>query len=87
MKSEKEKMLNGDFYNAGDEQQIKDRDYARGLTFEFNNTRPSEKEKRGEILKKLIIKVHFILKLHLIVIMVITLRLVKTFMQTSGAQY
>jgi maltose O-acetyltransferase len=54
MKSEKEKMLDGNFYNAGDEQLIKDRDYARDLTFEFNNTRPSEKENRMEILKKLI---------------------------------
>ncbi len=55
MRSEKEKMLSGDFYNAGDEELIKERDYARNLTFEFNNTRPSEKERRQKILKQLII--------------------------------
>lgn len=55
MRSEKEKMLSGDFYNAGDEELIKERDYARNLTFEFNTTRPSEKERRQKILKQLII--------------------------------
>ncbi len=55
MRSEKEKMLAGDFYNADDEELIKERDYARSLTFEFNNTKPIEKVKRQEILKKLII--------------------------------
>ncbi|WP_102398679.1 sugar O-acetyltransferase [Haloimpatiens massiliensis] len=54
MKSEKEKMLAGDLYNAGDEQLVKERDYARSLTFEFNHTKPSEKEIRQEIIKKLI---------------------------------
>lgn len=55
MRSEKEKMLAGEFYNAGDEELVKERDYARNLIFEFNYTRPSEKEKRHEILKQLII--------------------------------
>lgn len=55
MNSEKEKMLAGDFYNAGDEELTKERDYAKGLTFEFNHTKPCEKEKRQEILKKLIV--------------------------------
>lgn len=54
MKSEKEKMLAGDFYYAGDEELIKEREYARNLTFEFNHSRPREKEKRQEILKQLI---------------------------------
>lgn len=53
MKSEKEKMLSGDYYNACDEVLVKERDYARNLTFEFNHTRPDEKEKRHEILKQL----------------------------------
>ena len=43
MKSEKEKMLAGELYNAGDEELTKERDYARNLTFEFNHTRPSGK--------------------------------------------
>ena len=55
MKSEKEKMLAGEFYYAGDEELVKERDNARNLIFEFNNTRPSEKEKRQDILKQLIV--------------------------------
>ncbi|WP_028987073.1 sugar O-acetyltransferase [Thermicanus aegyptius] len=55
MRSEKEKMLAGQFYYAGDEELVKEREYARNLLFEFNHTRPSEKEKRMEILKQLII--------------------------------
>lgn len=53
MKSEKEKMLAGDFYNAGDEELVKERDFARDLTFQFNYTKPSEKERRQELLKQL----------------------------------
>ena len=55
MKSEKEKMLSGDYYNASDEELVKERDYARNRTFEFNYTRPGEKEKRQRILKQLIV--------------------------------
>lgn len=54
VKSEREKMLAGEFYNAADEELTKERDYARDLTFEFNHTKPSEKEKRMGILKQLI---------------------------------
>ncbi|WHH58608.1 sugar O-acetyltransferase [Petroclostridium sp. X23] len=54
MKSEKEKMLAGEYYNASDEQLTNERIYARNLTFEFNNTRPIENQKRLEIIKKLI---------------------------------
>ncbi|APM40199.1 sugar O-acetyltransferase [Clostridium kluyveri] len=54
MKSEKEKMLAGDLYYAGDEELTKEREYARNLTFEFNHSKPSEKDKRQGILKKLI---------------------------------
>lgn len=55
MKSEKEKMLSGDFYNANDKELVKERDYARNLTFEFNHINPTEKEKRREIINQLII--------------------------------
>lgn len=55
MKSEKEKMLSGDYYNAGDEELVRERDYARDLIFDFNRTKPSEKDKREKILKQLII--------------------------------
>lgn len=54
MRSEKEKMLAGDFYNAGDEELCKERAHARDLTFEFNYTKPSERQKRQELLKQLI---------------------------------
>ena len=54
MKSEKDKMLSGDYYNCNDEELVSERDYAKNLTFEFNNTRPSEKEKKQEILEQLI---------------------------------
>lgn len=54
MKSEKEKMLAGELYNAGEEELVKEREYAKSLTFEFNQTSPAEKEKRQEILHKLI---------------------------------
>ncbi|MCR1897886.1 sugar O-acetyltransferase [Irregularibacter muris] len=52
--SEKDKMLEGVFYDAGDEELVKEREYARNLFFEFNHTKPSEKEKRKEILQRLI---------------------------------
>ena len=52
MKSEKEKMLSGDLYFADDQELTKERDRAKDLTFEFNHTRPSEKEKRHIIIKQ-----------------------------------
>jgi maltose O-acetyltransferase len=52
---EKEKMLAGALYDASDQVLVKEREYAQNLIFEFNHTRPSEKEKRQEILKKLIV--------------------------------
>ena len=55
MKTKKEKMLAGDFYDAGDEELTRERDYAKNLTFEFNHTKPIEKTKRQEILKRLIV--------------------------------
>lgn len=55
MKSEKEKMLSGELYYAGDPELVNERDKARSLAFEFNHTCPMEKEKRQELLKCLII--------------------------------
>ena len=54
MKSEKEKMLAGELYSAIDEELCKEREYAKNLTFDFNNTRPDEKVKRQEILRQLL---------------------------------
>lgn len=54
MISEKEKMLLGDYYNANDEELVREREYAKALIFDYNNTRPGDKEKRQKILKELI---------------------------------
>ncbi|MGI6748580.1 MAG: sugar O-acetyltransferase [Anaerovoracaceae bacterium] len=54
MISEKEKMLAGDLYDSANDELVKEREYARNLTFEFNHTKPGEKEKRQKIIKRLI---------------------------------
>ena len=54
MKSEKEKMLSGELYFAGDDELEKGRTAARALFLEFNSTKPTENKKKIEILKKLI---------------------------------
>ena len=52
--TEKEKMKKQMLYDANyDKQLIKEREYAKDLCFDFNNTRPSDTEKQQEILKKL----------------------------------
>lgn len=53
--SEKEKMLKGEIYNANyDEELFQERQYAKELCYEHNNLRPSELEKRKEVIKKLL---------------------------------
>ena len=53
--TEKEKMKKQMLYDANyDKQLIKEREYAKDLCFDFNNTRPSDTEKQQVILKKLI---------------------------------
>lgn len=54
MKSEKEKMLSGEYYDASDDMLVREREYAKGLIFEFNHTRPDDKGKRQEIIRRLI---------------------------------
>jgi len=54
MKSEKEKMLSGELYNALDAQLSEERLQARQLLKELNNSDESETDKRHQILKKLI---------------------------------
>lgn len=53
----KQKMLNGDVYNAYAEDLILLRNKARHLTKEYNNSDPEETEKRINILKKLFGKI------------------------------
>jgi len=56
--TEKEKMLKGELYNANyDEEIIKDRIKTQDLCFEYNNLKPSNYEKREEILRTLFSKV------------------------------
>ena len=52
--SEKEKMLKGLIFNKFDSELIKENDLANKKCFEFNQTKPEEKEKRELILKSLI---------------------------------
>ena len=53
METEKEKMLNGELYNAADPELLNDRLNARRLTRLFNQTIETEENKRAEILKEL----------------------------------
>jgi len=53
MRSEKEKMVNGELYNAADQELRNDRFEARRLTRLYNETFETEDENRTEILKEL----------------------------------
>ena len=53
MKTEKEKMLNGEMYNPLDQQLTEDRRKARLLFKQFNDTRDDQPERRLEILRQL----------------------------------
>lgn len=51
--SEKEKMLNQEYYLNWDKELEKERERAKDLLFDFNHTRPSEGTKRSQIIKQL----------------------------------
>lgn len=53
MRTEKEKMLAGELYNAGDPQLTEERRRARRLTREYNSTTEDEWGRRKEILAEL----------------------------------
>ena len=53
IKTEKEKMLNEEYYDASGEELTKEREYAKDLCYDYNHTRPTEKEKLKNIIKKL----------------------------------
>ncbi|WP_221568311.1 sugar O-acetyltransferase [Alkalihalobacillus sp. TS-13] len=53
MKTEKEKMLEGEMYNPADPMLIKERENARRLTRLINETTETETEKRVSLLKEL----------------------------------
>lgn len=54
MKTEKQKMLSGELYNALDEELSKERLHARLLISDLNNTKENEIEKRNNILAELL---------------------------------
>lgn len=54
MRTEKEKMLAGELYLAFHEELMKDRAVAKELLFEYNNLRPSEIDRRNELLRRLL---------------------------------
>jgi maltose O-acetyltransferase len=54
MKSEKQKMLDGELYNAADPKLVKERENARRLTRLYNQTTETEYENRTRILKELL---------------------------------
>lgn len=51
--SEKEKMLTGKAYQAGDNELAQDRLKAREIVFEFNNLPPKQIKQRKQLIKKL----------------------------------
>lgn len=54
-RTEKEKMLAGEFYQAFDEELLRERQHAKELCFQLNTQiAPSETEKRNSIVKKLL---------------------------------
>ncbi|MFJ8257310.1 sugar O-acetyltransferase [Peribacillus asahii] len=53
MKTEKEKMLNGELYHAADPELLQERLNARRLTRLYNQTMETDENKRTELLKKL----------------------------------
>ena len=52
-KTNKEKMLAGEMYNAEDPILVAERIHAKELCYDFNMLRPSEREKRKDIIKQL----------------------------------
>jgi len=54
MKSEKEKMLSGELYNAADEELVADRMQARFLLKKYNDSSADQAELRQQLLKDLI---------------------------------
>lgn len=52
--SEKDKMLEGHLYRAYAHELYKDREFCKGLLYEYNHTHPLKKDERDLILKKLL---------------------------------
>ena len=54
MSSEKEKMLNSELYDATDEYLYKERETVKNLTYDYNLIRRSDKDKRDELIRKIL---------------------------------
>ena len=52
--SEKEKMLNGHLYQAHSRELYQDREFCKGMLYEYNRVSPMDKDSRDLILKKLL---------------------------------
>jgi len=57
MKKLKEKMYSCEMYDATDKELFAERQKCKDLCFEYNNTKPSDSEKRKELLKSILAKV------------------------------
>ncbi|MEF2877697.1 MAG: sugar O-acetyltransferase [Blautia sp.] len=53
----KEKMSNGEYYTSLDEKLTEEREWAKDMLFEFNGLRPSLRDKREQIIRRLFGKV------------------------------
>ncbi len=53
MKSEKDKMLNQEYYIPWDKELTEERERAKDLLFEFNNLKPSKRDERNKIIREL----------------------------------
>lgn len=62
-KTEKEKMISGENYFPGDKELISDRKHAKDLCFQYNSLPDSEKQKRKDILKRLLGKFESIISI------------------------
>ena len=51
--TEKEKILNQEYYISWDKELVEERDKAKDLLFQFNNMKPSRRHERNEIVRKL----------------------------------
>ena len=54
MRTEKEKMLNGEMYDATDETLYKERETVKNLTYDYNLIRRSDKDKRDKIIREIL---------------------------------
>ena len=84
-KTEKQKMLDEEYFYALEKGLVADRAKAKEICFDYNQLRPSDKEKRSEIIKKLFKQTgkNFHIESIFIAIMDITFQSAKIFIQIT----